>query len=115
MIDPIELYESFIGQINAEMPDAWFAEQLAQYRAGDEAALRRISERCLGRVLTLAKKHWRSDSLISWLDTVQEGNAALVRAIRQSSAKTAEEFLREMTATIEQTIVLVLQHPDMNR
>jgi DNA-directed RNA polymerase specialized sigma subunit len=114
MNDPIERYMSLIAQIPDGLPDPWFAEQMARCRAGDEAALRQLSERCLKRVLTLAKKHWRADGPTSWLDTVQVGNAVLVKAIRECSANKAEEFLQQMTVVVERSIILFLQHPDLH-
>jgi hypothetical protein len=110
---PLEIYESALGGIADVCADPWFAEQLAQYRVGDEAALRRISGSCLGRVLAIAKKHWRPDSRATLLDAVQEGNGALVKAIQQFSGTTADEFLRQMTAAVERRIVLFLQHPHL--
>jgi DNA-directed RNA polymerase sigma subunit (sigma70/sigma32) len=111
---PLELYESQVTEITDVCADAWFAEQLTRCRAGDRAASRRISESCLARVLAIAKKHWRPDCSAPLLDAVQEGNAALAKAIKQFSGNTADEFLREMTAAVERRVILFLQHPDEN-
>jgi hypothetical protein len=108
---PLEVYEAALAEITDVCSDPWFAEQLAQYREGDEAAWRRISGSCLGRVLEIAKKHWRPDSPVTLLDTVQEGNAALVETIKRCSGATADAFLEEMTAVVDRRIVLFLQHP----
>ncbi len=108
---PIEIYESHVADLSDDCADPWFKEQLARYRTGDEKGLRSISERCLGRVLAIAKKHWRPDSHVSLLDAVQEGNGALVKAIEHCRATTSDEFLQQMTTTVESAIVLVLQHP----
>jgi hypothetical protein len=109
---PLEVYESRLGEITHVCADPWFTEQMAHYRAGDEAAWRRISGSCLGRVHAIVKKHWQPNSSTTLLDAVQEGNAALVTAVKRFSGTTADEFLREMTAKVEHGIVLFLQHPD---
>jgi len=62
-------------------------------------------------VLAIARKHWRPDSPATLLDAVQEGNAALVKAIKRFSGATADAFLQEMTVAVERRIVLFLQHP----
>ncbi|MEX2121149.1 MAG: hypothetical protein WD847_16270 [Pirellulales bacterium] len=112
---PIELYESRIAEITDVCADPWFAEQLARYRAGDQAALRRICESCLASVLAIAKVRWRPDSPGALLDAVQEGNGALMRAAMRFSGNTADEFLRELTAAVERRIILFLQHPHIER
>src|SRR5947199_10842623 len=111
-LSPIEIYESRLGEITDVCADPWFTRQLARYRAGDEAAWRRISGSCLGRVLAIAKKHWRPDSPATLLDVVQEGNVALVKTIKRFSGTTPDEFLQQMTAAVERRNVLFLQHPD---
>jgi DNA-directed RNA polymerase specialized sigma subunit len=111
---PLEIYESGLARITDACTDPWFTERLAEYRAGDEAAWRRISGSCLGRVLAIAKRHWRPDSPVTLLDAVQEGNVALVNAIKRFSGNTADEFLRQMNAAVERRVILFLQHPDFD-
>src|SRR5207253_2786132 len=98
---PLEIYETALAEITDDCTDPWFTERLAEYRTGDEAAWRRISASCLRRVLTIAKRHWRSDSPVTLLEAVQEGNAALVKSIKRFSGSTADEFLRQMTFAVE--------------
>jgi DNA-directed RNA polymerase sigma subunit (sigma70/sigma32) len=110
-LSALEIYESHLSAITDVCTDPWFAEQLALYRAGDEAAWRRISASCLGQVLTIVKQHWRRGSPATLLDAVQEGNAAVVKAIKEFSGSTAHEFLPQMNAAVKRRIVLFLQHP----
>jgi hypothetical protein len=108
---PLEVYENALAGITEVCSDPWFAEQLAQYRAGDEAAWRRISGSCLGRVLVIAKKCWQPDSPVTLLEAVQEGNAALVETIQRFSGATADAFLEDVTSAVERRIRLFLQDP----
>jgi DNA-directed RNA polymerase sigma subunit (sigma70/sigma32) len=110
---PIELYESPLRTITDVCADPWFAEQLALSRAGDEAAWRRISGSCLGRVLEIAKRKWRPGCPLGLLDLVQEGNKVLARTIKRFQGSTAAEFLCELTKQVEGRLTVVIEHPDL--
>jgi hypothetical protein len=100
-------YEEQLQAITEVCADPWFAQQLAASRAGDEAAWRRISGSCLGRVLEIAKQLWHPGSPLDVLDLAQEGNRVLVRTIKQFRGSTAEEFLRELSAQVERRLALL--------
>jgi hypothetical protein len=112
---PLEIYESRLAEIADVCTDPWFTERLAEYRTGDEKAWRRISGSCLGRVLAIAKSHWRPDSPVTLLEAVQQGNRALVKTIKGFSGGTADEFLRQMISAVERRVMLFLQHPHDDR
>jgi DNA-directed RNA polymerase sigma subunit (sigma70/sigma32) len=107
---PLRAYEILVGKVADDLADPWFGEQLARYRAGDKAAMRLISERCLRRVLEIAKKHWRPSHQMSVLDVVQEGNAALVQVIKEYRGTTADDFLRDMSSAVENHIQRLLEN-----
>ena len=90
---PLETYESTIRSIPSSFDERWFSEQLAAWRAGDETAFRRISERHLVAVFEIAKQICSSlgadDKL---LDAIQAGNAALVDVFAEFRDGTAEQF-----------------------
>lgn len=108
----LQTYETVLAGVTDVCADPWFAARLAEHRAGDDAAWRRISESCLGRVFAIAKKHWRSDSPVTLLDAVQEGNAALADSISRYAGDSADDFLQKLTIDVERQIVLCLQWPN---
>ena len=115
MDSPLTLYETQLGTSTDVCADPWFAEQLVAIRTGDEAAWRRISGSCLGRVLEIAKRKWQPGCPIGLLDLVQEGNRVLVRTIKRFAGSTADEFLGELTTQVESRLQIVVEHPDLLR
>ena len=115
MDSPLTLYEMQLRTITAVCADPWFAEQLAAIRTGDEAAWRRISGSCLGRVLEIAKRTWQPGCPVGLLDLVQEGNRVLVWTIKRFAGSTADEFLGQLTKLVESRLRIVVEHPDLLR
>ena len=99
---PMEMYERAVGSMPSVSDEYWLAEQLAKCRAGDETALRQISERCLAMVLEIAKNAGggtlADDQL---LDAVQEGNAALINAIGEFRGSTTVEFVSQIANVVQ--------------
>ena len=112
MADPFTMYQEQVETITEECTDPWFRKQLAACRAGDEAAYRRISERCLRLVLQITKRRWKPGTRWALLDLVQEANAEMVQTIGQFSGETAEEFLAEVAGRVEQRLARLLEQPE---
>lgn len=111
----LEMYESQLHLVTDVCADPWFGEQLALSRAGDEEARRRICGSCLRLVLDIARQRWRPDSLLNFLEFVEEGNVILVKTIERFDGSTAPEFLRQLTQNIELWYTTLLQHPSWAR
>ena len=95
------LIKTYLEQLASVPPlaDSWFPQALAAARSGDADACRRICGGCLRLVYRLAEDKWtRWDRHLGadLLDLVQEGNAALIKAVRTFSGSTADEFLRHV-------------------
>lgn len=115
MPSPFVLYEEQVVQVSLTYvcTDPWFSAQLAASRRGDEEALRLICGSCLLPVLNIAKRLRPPDCPIDILDLVQEGNSILLQTIRTFQGKSADEFLRELTAKVEHRLTVLIQHPDL--
>jgi DNA-directed RNA polymerase sigma subunit (sigma70/sigma32) len=102
-----------LQRITTLCADPWFGEQMNRVRAGDEAALRRISESCLAHILAIAKRQWHPESPCALLDLIQEGNAALVQTIERFEGGTAGQFLSAVTTNVTLRIALIIEHPQL--
>jgi hypothetical protein len=118
MDDFLQIYESALDQIEASYPDycavcadPWFFRELAKYRSGDEEARRRIAGSCLRQVLEIAKRKWQAGCSVSMHTLVQEGNVALLKALRRFPGFTAREFIPYFSGRVEHRLTLILQHP----
>lgn len=100
-----DIYELAIQPRVGAVDEVWFAEQFRRCRAGDHTAVRRISERCLAKVLEIAKSECgRLNAGEHLLDALQVGNAALVDAITQCHGGEFNEFSRHMATTVRNQI-----------
>jgi hypothetical protein len=115
MQTPLEMYESGLGMVADVCADPWFTEQLTLSRAGDEQAKRKISGSCLRLVLGIAKRRWQSESLLSLLEFVEEGNVVLMKAIKRFRSGSAQEFLQQLTQNVESWYTTLLEHPGWAR
>jgi DNA-directed RNA polymerase specialized sigma subunit len=83
-------------RIVAEQPvcqEEWFADKLAQYRAGDENGARAISGSCLRFALQLAERHAADCPEDVFFDFIEEANAGLMEALTTYSGSELKEFL----------------------
>src|SRR5258708_39370195 len=112
MESALEIYRSsLVGLPVCE--DSWFARELAKYRSGNSEARGRILSSCLPTVLRIAESNWREDCGIPLLDLMQEGNAELVRALKEFSGCGASEFVQYVEGRVQYRITLWVEHPSL--
>ena len=90
-MEALDLYRIEVSKL-PEFAEPEFRNLLQQYRAGDEGAGRAITGSYLGMVLGLVESLATLPSGLTFLDTVEEANAALVEALSSYSGTTADEF-----------------------
>jgi len=101
--EAVKSYESQLEWFRDSCVDPWFALQLAKCRQGDEDAWRRICESCVRVVLDIAKEKCGEDNP-RLLDVVQQGNQALASLPKSFSGSTAEQFLAELSAALNEKL-----------
>jgi len=105
-----ELYKHAVPW--ADLPaldETWFPEALAKSRAGDQDSTRDICGRCLH--IPLAEEKYPQHVDFDPLELVQEGNDALVQALREFTGSSADEFSRFTESCVRHRIELILDHP----
>jgi DNA-directed RNA polymerase sigma subunit (sigma70/sigma32) len=98
----LEIYRRVIAA-QPTCDEVFFSEALVRYRAGDQAAARDISGRCLRMALQLAEGH-AADPAAPSFDAIQEANAGLMEAITTFAGGNLQDFLHYAQVRIEQRL-----------
>ena len=87
----------------------FFAQALAEYRAGDESAARKLSASCLRLALKYAEEQAANGSgSVPIFDLIQEANAGLMEAITTFPGEEMQEFLRYAHERMQQRLAVLI-------
>ena len=111
---PLEMYKHVIEGLPSHLrDDRWLVATLARHQAGDEQALRDICGCLLQIPLRIAEDRWQADCGVGMLDLVQEGNRAIIAAIRCFRGSRWSELESLVEESVNHAITLIFEHPGL--